>query len=281
MAIELIKRSIEAGERMPNEEEKSLENIGLINTANEIANKYAKFYGVDKPFDIPLENIHILSHYSDKTEGDWIAEDCMITVKERHDDTKIDLARKLFHELIHSKSYNVIKSELKDGKLNLINYGSGIGINLKRKDGRGYQDNNFFSLNEAITEMLTERFYNECKNNGIFSSEEVLDYEQRGGGKVYLREQLELAGIFRKIYEKNINSYADISENEAINSIRTEFIKAYFTGNFISLGKLVERVFGPGSLRQINHGPFSEEGLDFNDYGNKFISKKTTLDDLN
>ncbi|NCU43066.1 hypothetical protein EOL72_01800, partial [Candidatus Falkowbacteria bacterium] len=175
VAIELIKRSIEAGERMPNEEEKSLENIGLINTANEIANKYAKFYGVDKPFDIPLENIHILSHYSDKTEGDWIAEDCMITVKERHDDTKIDLARKLFHELIHSKSYNVIKSELKDGKLNLINYGSGIGINLKRKDGRGYQDNNFFSLNEAITEMLTERFYNECKNNGIFSSEEVLD----------------------------------------------------------------------------------------------------------
>ncbi len=277
-ALELVRRSIKSGEKMPYEIEKDEEMLSIIKNANQVANNYAQSYGVEEPFNIPLENLHVVEH-GISSDGVWSQADCQIMVKKRQGDTKIDLTSKIFHELVHSKSYNVIKAELKDEKINLIDYSSGIGINLKRKDGQGYETNNLFYLNEAVTQMLTEKFIRENKNNNQPSPEERLEYKQNIGS-YYPDAQLEFSGLVRKIYENNTREYFGMAEPEAIDKIKDEFSRAYFTGEFLKLGRLVENTFGPGSLKQLNRGPYDPEGIGFENYRNKFISQDASLDDL-
>jgi hypothetical protein len=269
---------------LENEKEKTAEELEMINIANDETNKLRQKYGLDK-FDVPADNIHIVD------EKDWGRDSSAVYIQILQtigiEDTKnvpekIWLMRKIFHEMLHFKSYNSFQllDPDNDEIRNIKPYRCGLSVFTR--DGKTRLLN---SINEAVVEDLTKRFIKGLSDNPIFSEEieqtknikeKYADWIMTGNNKTlssdddiisakvvdtevdgrrikgvsslnftYKAQRKNLNTIITKIFYRNFGDFKDKEE------IFDMFAKAVMTGNILPIGKLIDNTFGEGTIRKI------------------------------
>jgi len=268
---------------LENEREKTAEELEMINIANQETNKIRQKYGLTE-FDVPAKNIHITD------EQDWTRDyplasyapifQAISIVDMKETPEKIWLMRKIFHEMLHFKSYNAFQlvDSHEDNTSELKPYRCGLVIHTR--DGEDMLLNN---INEAVIEEITKRFIKGLSNNPIFSEEikqtkevvekntnlvtadnkklndndiisaRIVDDSEIDGRTTkisilsftYKTQRENLNTIITKLFNRN---FGDFENKEQIFDI---FEKAVMTGNILPVGRLIDNTFGKGTLRKI------------------------------
>lgn len=151
------------------EREKTPEELQIIALANEATNQIREKYGLGD-FDIPSANIHVLtregwSKVRKGRRGDacYVAMLQAIAVKDQP--SRIAFMDKVFHEMIHLKSYNAL--QVKKGENPEIDaYRTGLTVNVR--DGSKMY---FSNINEALTEEITKRVVTGLLDHPLFLQE--------------------------------------------------------------------------------------------------------------
>lgn len=144
----------------------------------------------------------------------------------------------LVHEFFHSLSYSSLKLGLmKNGDL----FGDhSVGLSMQSED-QGIRIQLFGQMDEALTEILTEKLINE------FLSEQLLS----GLQKPYLKEKEKLLDFINYINKseelKKMEGKDSLSEDEVFGI----FLRAYFNGEILPLARLLEEDLGKGWFRKI------------------------------
>ncbi len=262
------------------EREKTPEELQIIDFANKITNEIRQKYGLDD-FDIPSKNFHIIkeNEWWDK-KGVAFYQPNLQGVAICEDQSKMNFAKKIIHEMLHFKSYGALQIT-KSGKPELEDYRLGLIINT-----RNGKNEYFSSLNEAVTEEITKKysiehikdlsrnplFEQEIKqtreiisghpntktesgrplfNNDIFYAEikEVSNDKKTTTivtkGFTYKRERLVLNKLIDKLLGKNKEELKDREE------IFNLFAKGMLNGNILPIGRLIDNTFGKGTFRKI------------------------------
>jgi len=256
--------------------------ISLINAAiNEIRNKY----GLEN-FDIPPANIHILAkewwqgkqgsaHYVPRNQGIVICEQPV----------NIVFMKKVFHEVLHFKSYNSFQITDED-EPKLGEYR--VGLTVETRDKKKMY---FRCLNEAVAEELSKRYAKKLFNNPLFEEERrkteyiILHHQDavvtgtdeplfdddtfyaaiskiNGGittieteGFSYQTEREALETLVEKIFLRHTKEFDSDDE------VFEVFAKGMMTGNILPLGKLIDKTFGNGTYRRIGEIEFDSEAF--------------------
>lgn len=268
------------------EKDKTPEDKIIIELVNEATDEVLGKYGIEG-FVVPENNIHIIN------EKDWpddrgsaFYNSMAQSVAVREAPAKIVFLKKLFHEMLHFKSYNALQVTTgDDSKIDQYR----VGLTVVTRDGeRQY----FKFLNEAVTEELTKRFSTQLFDEEIFSEEQERTYEimerypdckRNNGerlfdGEVFYAETMDsdtwkdaVGRIFGKERNREImtEGFTYREEREFLSLLvyrlydantdyfkdREEvfdlFAKAALTGNLLTIGKLIDKTFGQGTFRKI------------------------------
>lgn len=219
---------------------KTERDIELIKIVNDAILGYLKKLERSKNIDIPLDNIHFLEEggvekYTNGRlrTGSHASLLGSILIERRSD---IETALTLFHESWHAKVYQAIQftntNELDD-------YRSGILI--RSRDGNQRW---FYYLEEALTGLMTKRFYEEVILRHPFFEEE-LNKTKETPDTTRVEEAEDLDQFIRKIFEQNKDDFKDK------NAILTLFYNAQVNGRLLPLARLIEKTFGKGAFRKM------------------------------
>jgi len=249
---------------------KDEKDIEIINLVNQKTNELLKKYNLNAR-DISIEQIHLLSEKdynqllaqnTDSAEYSWY--DQLVFVKKNNSD--LIFAMRLFHELIHFKSYQAIQIT---NQKTIELYRLGLIANSHNRKDRYFQN-----MNEAITEKLSKQFYgNELKLTSLFQAEiedaERLreyslttaknlaetenaidifqaDFNQRTFECFgYPEQRRALDELIGKLFNKNREKFKNKKQ------VFDMFVKAMLSGDLLELGKLIDRTFGQGTFRKI------------------------------
>lgn len=253
--------------------EKTNENLEIINLVNEYTNNMLSEFQM-KEYNITQKNIHILKEKDYKkiskeetetdTEAYFSLKKQAILLQE--EESNLQFAIILFHEMIHAKSFYSVILEQEDSYRLLSPAQTGIEIRGK--------DDIFSNLNEAIIESLTKKFFKEISKKPLFQEEikkidEVKKYwrdknpyfsqdifcihRDENGNETpetfaYRKARKALNLLIDKTYIKNVNNFKNPEE------VFDLFAKSIFTGDIVgekSWGRLVDKTFGAGTLKKI------------------------------
>jgi len=262
------------------EREKSPEELEIIDLVNRYTNDLRNRFGLAE-LTVPFKNIYIVPSDAPWPEGlensggfynplgQFIAiHESKIAQLEK---PNIIFAKKVFHDMVHFKSYNALKKLENSSAFGV--YRTGLQISNRSDRNETY----FGNLDEAIVEELTIRFLNELKDHPLFKAElektdrireylsgketakgesvlsgeeYYLDFDQNsselhGASMTRRQERKILNTLIDKIYQNNINKF------DTKNKIFDLFVKAVMTGNILPLGQLVDKVFGRGTFKKI------------------------------
>lgn len=286
----------EKGERFDNqifeelkgkEREKTPEELKIISLANEATNEIRQKYGLEN-FDIPPENIHVINEESwPKNRGTAFYNSALQSIASREQPSNITFMKKIFHEMLHFKSYNALQVTGGENP-ELDEYR--VGLTVHTRDGKRM---NFVNLNEAVTEEMTKRFTLKLLDNVLFaeevkrtkdlvtrypraitgSGEPLFDddtfYAEVESRKSWGEAVGRLFGAQEKIRKITTEGFTYQSERRILNTLidkilesnpekfqdREEvfevFTKGMMTGNILSVGRLIEKTFGSGTFRRI------------------------------
>ena len=270
-----------------NEREKTLEELQIISLVNEATNEIRQRYGLEN-FDIPPGNIHVV------TEEVWPREKSVAFynsrlqgVAAREQPARIVFMEKIFHEMLHFKSYNALQITSGENP-ELDEYR--VGLTVHTREGKRMY---FMNLNEAVTEEMTKRFATKLFDNPLFtkeakqtkdvitrypravtgSGEPLFDndtfYAEVEGKKSWGEAVGRLFGAQEKPKKITTESFTYQSERRLLNTLINKilekntdkfqdkeevfkvFAKGMITGNILPIGRLIERTFGNGTLRRI------------------------------
>jgi hypothetical protein len=269
------------------EREKTPEESQIISLANNATNEVRQRYGLEN-FDIPPENIHVITEERwPKERGVAFYNSMLQAIVAREQPARIVFTKKIFHEMLHFKSYNAL--QIKTGENpELDEYRVGLTVHT-RYGKRMY----FVNLNEAVTEEMTKRFATKLFDNPLFaretkqtkdvitrypraitgSGEPLFDddtfYAEVEGKKSWGEAVGRLFGAQEKPKKITTECFTYQSERKILNTLidkilernsekfqdREEifeiFAKGMMTGNILPVGRLIERTFGNGTLRRI------------------------------
>lgn len=269
------------------EREKTPEELQIISLANEATNEVRQRYGLEN-FDIPPENIHVITEEAwPRGKGVAFYNSMLQGIVAREQPAKIVFMKKIFHEMLHFKSYNALQitspenSELDEYR---------VGLTVHTRDGKRMY---FVNLNEAVTEEITKRFSTKLFDNPLFTGEtkqtkdvitrypravtrsgELLFgddtfYAEVEGKKSWGEAVGRLFGAQEKPKKITTGVFTYQSERKILNTLidkilernpekfqdREEvfevFAKGMMTGNILPVGRLIEKTFGHGTLRRI------------------------------
>lgn len=295
---EAEKKSIlkEAGERFANqsfeeleglEREKTPDELHILSFVDDATNEIRRRYGL-ADFHIPEANFHVIlaDRWPKHKTTSFVPMLQGGIIKER--DGKMPFAKKIFHEMLHMKSYGALQATAETPS-EIIDYR--CGLTVKTRDGEHVR---LVNLNEAVTEELTRRFVMEQFDDPFFSEEARRTWEtaqrfrnQRAhdgslmfGDSTYFADVHEErspvldefgneTGIYdvRKTYESE--NFTKERERAILDTLirklfernpdRFEdpdavfdlFARGMMTGDLMSLGRLIDRTFGEGALRKI------------------------------
>lgn len=269
------------------EREKTKEELQIISLANEATNEIRQRYGLEN-FDIPPENIHVITEEAwPREKGDAFYNSMLQGIVVREQPARIVFLKKIFHEMLHFKSYNALQVETGESP-ELDEYR--VGLTVHTRDGKKMY---FVNLNEAVTEEMTKRFATKLLENPLFigetkqtkdvitkypravtgSGEPLFDddtfYAEVEGKKSWGEAVGRLFGAQEKPKKITTECFAYRSERKILNTLidkilegnpekfqdREEvfevFVKGMMTGNILPVGRLIERTFGNGTLRRI------------------------------
>src|ERR1039458_6455727 len=133
------------------EREKIPEEIHIIDYVNRSTDELRRGYGLPE-FRVPPENIHVVPAEEWPRRGsDAMFSPMHQAVVLSDTDVKVMFAKKVFHELIHFKSYGALQFHKEKDEVS--EYRCGLVVRP-----RGDTTGRFFvALNEGVTEELTKR----------------------------------------------------------------------------------------------------------------------------
>jgi hypothetical protein len=230
------------------EREKSERDIEILAMVNEAINEYLSQYEREKIIEPPLTKIHIFENggVGKFTKGAaYGGAHAPLTgsvfVERRESD--IAFALMAFHELFHLKVYNSLQiTKPADGeKMRAETYRSGFIVTSRDGNERYFED-----IEEALTEMMTERFYREkVLASDLFKGEASSESEVK-----FTREESreKFNNLVDELWEKNKNEFPNRED------IVNLFLDGQINGKILQVGKLIEKTFGSGSFRRLGEG---------------------------
>lgn len=266
------------------EREKTPWELRVIDLANSSSNELRRKYEMDD-FNIPPTNIHIIkeNEWPKDKYDDAVYNSAFQAIAVREQPAKIVFARKIFHDMLHFKSYNALQVTIeKNPKIKDYR----VGLTVNTRDGKKRY---FTNLNEAVTEELTKKFISRVSDDSFFSQEinqtrniinkypmaktdlneplfnEDTFYAEAESKKswhealgrlfgkqkifterfTYQNERNILKILVDKIFERSPEKFQDKEE------VFEVFAKGMMTGNILPVGRLIEKTFGNGTLRRI------------------------------
>ncbi len=270
------------------EREKTPEELQIISLANEATNEVRQTYGLED-FDIPPENIHVITEEAWPREKSAAFFNSMLQgVAMREKLSNLAFMKTVFHEMLHFKSYNAaqittgenpeldeyrlgLTVHTRDGrKMYFVNFNEAVTEEMTRRFARKLLNNPLFADEikqtkevmgkhpQAVTasgEPLFDQdtFYAETQGSKswresvdrlfgkLFGSSVKISTE----GFTYQPERKILNTLIDKILERNQEKFKDREE------VFEVFAKGMMTGNILPVGRLIEKTFGNGALRQI------------------------------
>lgn len=266
------------------EREKTPEELEIISLVNKATNEVRQRYGL-KNFNIPPANIHVIMEEAWPREKSVALYNAMVqAVAVREQPAKIIFMEKVFHEMLHFKSYNALQISTGENP-KLRDYRAGLTIHTR--DGKEMY---FTNLNEAVTEEMTRRFAAKLFDNPLFIKEQkqtrdimakypraitdsgeplfssdtfYAEIESRKSwsaavGRLfgarekitaesftYRQERRSLNTLINKLFTRNQKRFKDRAE------VFEVFSQGMMTGNILPIGRLIEETFGNGTLRAI------------------------------
>jgi hypothetical protein len=272
----------------------SPEQIQIADMVNKATNEILQKYGLPV-FDIPPANIHVIlkKYWKGQKFNSYYTQKHQKVVLKENGHLSDDLI-KVFHEMLHFKSYGAAQILMGDEKL-IQQYRTGLQITARN----GERDI-FTNLNEAVTEEMTKKYVSKLLDNPLFKKEQ--DRTQKEKRKfqpstmedVYYMENVDeqpMRNAIRRIFkmpEKKYSYYMAYSyenERETLNTLIAKlftknpgkfkdeneimemFEKAMLTGNILPIGRLIDTTFPKktpeenGTFRQIGEMGEDTEGL--------------------
>jgi uncharacterized protein YrzB (UPF0473 family) len=120
-------------------------------------------------------------------------------------------------------------------------YRSGFIVTSRDGNERYFED-----IEEALTEMMTERFYREkVLASDLFKGEASSESEVK-----FTREESreKFNNLVDELWEKNKNEFPNRED------IVNLFLDGQINGKILQVGKLIEKTFGSGSFRRLGEG---------------------------
>lgn len=277
-------------EKLENDEvEKTEEYITYINFANEETNRILTELGL-APYDLPQENIHIIKAKSDiiplDKAGAAIPGTQDIVIRESPLTPRMQCSIFL-HEMLHMKGFHGSyvergTEEYKAGVIYNTRFGVGVGkIDKKDFSRSNFSDGYFSGLHEAIVttqEKLSAINMNKIpkmnKEQKIIDSllshkiirddiEDILMKNRRkvnfseiqdlffvdGIVQLYMYSYGRVREALKYICEELQQSFPEIYPTT--DDVFKEFLRAQFSGELLTLGRLMKSTFGPDGFRTL------------------------------
>lgn len=268
------------------EREKTPEEQAILELANNATNELLQKYEVEG-FSIPDKNIHIIPEKDwHREKGSALYNSMAQAIAIREAPAKIVFLKKVFHEMLHFKSYNALQV-ISDAKAKVDEYR--VGLVVVTRDG----EKRFFKfLNEAVTEELTKKFIVRLFDDPLFLRErertaEIMNRYPNArtsqgsmlfNGEVFYADTLDddtwkdaIGRVFGRERNRALisESFTHEAERDFLSSLvdrlyqknLTEFnsqeeifdlfAKAALSGNLLRIGKLIDRTFGRGTFCKI------------------------------
>ena len=203
--------------------------------------------GRDTLPEIAESNIHILrenatDEYTEGESGVGAHAPRLGSVLVDRQESEVQFAITLFHELMHMKVYKALQLIQNDEGNDLSSYRSGFSV-TDREGKKSY----FNSLEEAVVGYLTKKFYDEVLTQDPLFSNEISSSE--GTNEEEDTSRLEELAFLNKLvddlWEGNKDRY------ETRDDVFKLFLDAHVHGRLLPIGRLIERTFGKGSFRQL------------------------------
>ncbi len=256
------------------EQEKTKEEITLINFANKETSRLMKEAGLE-PFDIPLDNLYVVSAepFFEMPVNHRIAFSdpgryCAVFNHDFFEKDPSNFGSSALHEMLHLKSH--ISMQSNSGSQTLFRVGFSILSSQKEaKEGRGHE--HFSGLNEAVVseaerrlnakllelpelkkekEWLDSRDCREIKA-GIARERNILESDiawcDKEGKEFRTFSYLYQRKVFCYLCEEIQKQFSDEFKDK--DDVYKVFLDALFTGRLLEIAHLVEDTFGKGSFR--------------------------------
>lgn len=257
------------------EMEKSPEEVAVIETAIAALSETVRRYG-GRPLPLKAEHFHLLNlkDMADDERDRWegcggyynsATQSVAVLLPGATELNKVDLLRRVLHEGMHFNSFQSVDLSA-GGELNQRR----LGVLLKSNGAAGEIGR---WLNEAITEIMAKGLTKKVvRDNDLFHDEiitrkdllpelppgippgEVMAFDVLAGDKVkfhafpYRPERYRLMTLLDDLAAKHPDRFSD---RQAAFDV---FARAYFTGNLLPLGRLLEDTYGPHALRRLMEG---------------------------
>lgn len=277
------------------ERKKTPEELKIISLANAATNQWRRKYGL-KDFNVPQNNVHIIAENMwPQEKGTALFNSMLQAIAMREQPAKLVLVKKVFHEMLHFKSYQALQVT---SPANPVLSEYRLGLTAQARDGERIY---FGSLNEAVTEEITKEFLATVVSHPLFAQEVqqtrairvrhpnavtasgepllnddtfYVSQESRSSWRDALgrlfggrRERVSLvAEEFTYKRERNmLNTLIDkiLDRNRDRFADRGEvfdvFARSMMTGNMLPLGRLIERTFGHRTFRTIAEGDIGDQ----------------------
>lgn len=285
---EMGQKFVKGGEPLPEDLEKTSEQVQVIELANKVTDEFLISLGLP-PFPVPADNIHIVEELKDDRDGlrgTFHSDEQLVRAID--DPNLLIFANKIIHEMLHFKSHGA-RQKIAGQDADIYGTYRGGFHSVSRDASREY----FSIFDEALTELAAKKITETIKKNKpAFMAKEIEETEsasqsltpeqrdkytvvvplpendprrQSGATRTayggYLQERAALNMLFQKIYTKNSGKYSSISDVENV------FFKGKFQGNLLQAGRLVDDTFGNGAFRTL--GISSQNTDDFRHYVEK------------
>jgi len=256
---------------------KKEEEIAIIEFANQLVSQLMQEAGI-KPYNIPLENIHIVpsdlykkivSASDEKVGTVFYTKQGIVLNSESVRGNLVFFARTVFHEILHLTGHLSIRAEKEGETLTLSLYRKGVTVASLQK-GINYHEH-FTGLHEAIVTETEKRWAEkilECpalsKERDWLISKEAKEMKKRLAEEKGISEE-EILWIGKGKGDWALTPYSSQREvlNYVCNQIQEQFperfknsedvfklfLRAHFTGRLLEIARLVEETFGKGSFR--------------------------------
>jgi len=236
--------------------EKTPRDIEILTFLEQAIDDYLRRYGREPLSGIVMEKIHLMRPGGVKEftngqieRGGYVSSSGTMLVDREESDVEFGLIA--LHELTHLKGFNTLQSSM-EGDHIVVRRG---GFSIGSRDGSTLY---FEDLNEAITELLTQRIFQErFADSGLFTEADIAAQSQREQARVEVREKFSV--LVGDLYEKNKQDFKSSSEIEDL------FIDAAVNGRLLPMARLIEKTYGKGSFRRIGVELGIEEGDEKND----------------
>lgn len=262
---------------------KSEKELALINFANEETSRLMQEAGV-KPYDVPVENYHIVTPELFKKVTDdsgtattFNTKQAIIFDAQHFRDNPVNFGAVALHESLHLKAHFSMEVQEEGDEVNATPYREGVSVRALQKDGyHGKYHLHFAGLHEGIVAETEKRLLPKlldcpelAKEKEWLMSDEAKEMKKKLAEKEEIPEN-DIIWVGKK-GENDWESVSYSQQRDVLNYVCTEiqkqfsdefqntddvykiFLNAHFTGQLLSLARLVEKTFGEGSFRLLGN----------------------------